>query len=751
MNQSFDKFKIIKNNNMLLDSKHFYKKIKDYVEMYMLYDNTIFSPSLIHNFLYDQINNEGKDVNKIFDEIKVSLNNAFSILMKNIKSNVLKVYRSKYSKYNLNDFINMLDLYIDKLSLLIDTFIIIDANRYVYNSNDNKTKSCWGNSKIFELFINKLCLKLLSDPLIKLMLLHFMNTKDELENKYIYNFYKRINKFIFYYNNINIWFNDLVVQYILDNKPSNEYFYLIDDNQKIISQIYKLSDLINYIGNFKEKFLYIKDNKLYDCIFNEINKEYKILYKYLNNIEIDVNIIYNIIKNNKKLFSIVLNYDKDNFFEFVLLMKKIVIDDFISFCNFIDFLIDTSFIFTYNVENIDNHFVNIDSMLILVNEIFNNVNEDILIKNLLLYLDNFLLNNQYDKKIIINILYFVFIKIKNKDIFIKKYEQCLILRLLNNHEIMLNLNLDNEVNVLKNLLNFKDNNTSRLYCILDDFRNSKFERTMDFLWDFDKKNNTEIMCNIECLIIETSFNKWNINLIDGYLDIDKLIKSELYKKYHWKDDLDCIVFINSYNEYFKNTLLESVETFNKILIWYPHIGKIVCDFNNNEIIMLPIHNIFIKILDYEDNYDNIIDYFLSISSYSYKFLKNILDSLIKSDIYNIVNSKIIPNFDYSGNLDLIKIYYSLSNFELKLEEKVKDELAYDRVMIVSTCINSMLKAKHCINNTYYSISSLENDLIETISHFDINKKILDESLEYMVKRDYIAFNDDKEGITKLLF
>ena len=106
--------------------------------------------------------------------------------------------------------------------------------------------------------------------------------------------------------------------------------------------------------------------------------------------------------------------------------------------------------------------------------------------------------------------------------------------------------------------------------------------------------------------------------------------------------------------------------------------------------MLPIHKIIINYLDKQNDYNKVIDFLKKITTYNNEFLKNILDSLIKSELYYLSNNKIIPNFNYSsGDIDLIKIYYNISEFEVKIQKKIKNELAYDRKMIISSCVNSL--------------------------------------------------------------
>jgi hypothetical protein len=168
--------------------------------------------------------------------------------------------------------------------------------------------------------------------------------------------------------------------------------------------------------------------------------------------------------------------------------------------------------------------------------------------------------------------------------------------------------------------------------------------------------------------------------------------------------------------------------------------------------MLPIHKIIIYYLDKENDYNKVIDFLKKITTYNDEFLKNILDSLIKSELYNLSDNKLIPNFNYSsGDIDLIEIYYNISEFEVKIQKKINNELAYDRKMIISSCVNSLLKKEKYYDDNYLEIELLIKKLSESINLFKLNCDVLNESLKYMESRDFIKFDEDKKSIKKLLF
>ena len=122
------------------------------------------------------------------------------------------------------------------------------------------------------------------------------------------------------------------------------------------------------------------------------------------------------------------------------------------------------------------------------------------------------------------------------------------------------------------------------------------------------------------------------------------------------------------------------------------------------------------------------------------YSKNYIDKVILS----LVNSKLIlcNNNTYSINTDfkqvsknLIEVFYTNKISKIK---NVRRENAIDIKYVLATNINKYLKSRE--NN----LDNIYNYLIKTlnIELFNINKRNISDTLDYMIKQEYIAKNDN---------
>ena len=125
----------------------------------------------------------------------------------------------------------------------------------------------------------------------------------------------------------------------------------------------------------------------------------------------------------------------------------------------------------------------------------------------------------------------------------------------------------------------------------------------------------------------------------------------------------------------------------KYQLWYLHLGKVEMEFNSSKtlvnLVLLPIQALFLDyfaVYNIELRESSIINEFKSITTYNETFLINVLKSLEYSRIIIKTNSKYKINFEYEGanTIDLISIFYNLSEYEIKIE-KEKIKLVHDRI------------------------------------------------------------------------
>ena len=228
-----------------------------------------------------------------------------------------------------------------------------------------------------------------------------------------------------------------------------------------------------------------------------------------------------------------------------------------------------------------------------------------------------------------------------------------------------------------------------------------------------------------------------INSLKNVLSLDKNVLFEyLYNIYSdFSASTKNNININPYywsinNNNYVNTYSNSKYNY----LEYLHFGKTVINFeykdNMINLTMLPIqYEIFAYF-----NKNNVFP--KKLGNYS----KNYIDKVILS----LVNSKLIlcNNNNYSINTDfkqvsknLIEVFYTNKISKIK---NVRRENAIDIKYVLATNINKYLKSReNNLDNIYnYLIKTLNIDL------FNINKKNINDTLDYMIKQEYIAKNDN---------
>ena len=86
------------------------------------------------------------------------------------------------------------------------------------------------------------------------------------------------------------------------------------------------------------------------------------------------------------------------------------------------------------------------------------------------------------------------------------------------------------------------------------------------------------------------------------------------------------------------------------------------------------------------------------------------------------------------DLDLRKSYFNIS--QVLKESIIKDDikLCNDRIDIVKSVINSLLKIKGYYRDNLYDLT------VKSIKLFDLDNDLFDKSIEYLKTRDYITEN-----------
>lgn len=521
---------------------------------------------------------------------------------------------------------------------------------------------------------------------------------------------------------------------------------IIEENN---NKSYPVPENYQQIINFRENLaLYQKVETVYSYLGNDIhiilNSIINILFGTFIEIMKTCSILefYYIINNYKKIFQTIFGHNN------ILIQNKKIKDTFTNqFFIFIEriekekklelkYLIKCFQIICELLSNYGNsyHIINIK-----ISEIFSNQTS----QNYLLNDINININMTKKMNNIHNIIYFCS-NIKDKDIFIEKYNRMLIIRLLHKP----NLSMERYYyNILKSTFNIK-----LLYKtnkILMDVENTLQDRELFIklayvvkkenkqyqdLVDYKYDNIVNIMN-----IITSSYNIWDIKQTEGILD-DVTVTN-------FKDDYIILNMMYIYSKFYELRYENK-----RKLIWYLHFGEILFDFNEIEFKMLPIQFIILehiyKMKKVSKN--DLINLHIFIG-YNEHFKKSIISSLLLGGIIILEESYIKINSDISKiNSDISKIttnyielFFISSSYVDIWNVRNEKELILSREEVLSTCINHIVK-KEPVNKI-----ELMYKIRKSMDLFDFNIEFLDNVINNMIKKDYIKYN--KEKLEKLIW
>lgn len=565
--------------------------------------------------------------------------------------------------------------------------------------------------------------------------------------------------------------------------------YVIMNRKKIIDCIKKkrfsINELQNFINNIKTKFIFIKN---VDKNFNDnINKI--IFNQFIINPNICMLIYKNIIINNTKFIYYLQKILKSNntytpeMLFFVNGFAKYIIEDIMIKINKTNSLLNDYKLVYYYIENnfynfnlyskmlysnqslILHHFKKAvyNELLLKINNELNKYNYMFIVNNMLLF-NNIIKNFKYHniKEIIIlkkKILEYTFGNINFYnipiDIFLKFFIEVSHFIVVNDKDFRLNIIsiflkdnklLEKFINyiVVKiyELINYNNNititikNTKYIDVLLKNISiilNSNELFKIKFMNIFKNINNIYLLNKIikKKYIYNLSNNLTNIllnnkdvlseYLYNIYIDYSASTKNNInINPYYWS--------INN-NNYIQNN---SNSKYN--YLEYLHFGKTTINFeykdNMINLTMLPIQYEIFKYF----NENNIFP--KKLGNYSKDYIDKVILSLVNSKLILYCNNIYNINTDFKQvNKNLIEVFYTNKINKVK---NIKRENAIDIKYVLATNINKYLKSKE--NN----LDNIYNYLIKTlnINLFNINKKNIRDTLDYMIKQEYITKNNN---------
>ena len=236
-----------------------------------------------------------------------------------------------------------------------------------------------------------------------------------------------------------------------------------------------------------------------------------------------------------------------------------------------------------------------------------------------------------------------------------------------------------------------------------------------------KKNNIYNLSNNLTNILLNNKNVLSEYLYNIYIDYSASTKNNInINPYYWS------INNNNYIENYSNSKYNYLE--------YLHFGKTTINFeykdNMINLTMLPIQYEIFKYF----NENNIFP--KKLGNYSKDYIDKVILSLVNSKLILYYNNIYNINTDFKQvNKNLIEVFYTNKINKVK---NIKRENAIDIKYVLATNINKYLKSKE--NN----LDNIYNYLIKTlnINLFNINKKNIRDTLDYMIKQEYITKNNN---------
>jgi hypothetical protein len=683
-----DKFQIIENH---VDSKNIDSKLENYFENY--------------------INNN----------IKITFTNYINMLswFNNINIPKVEVYLTKIltqhlteRRNNMRSFIKKSDFEFEKLNSFILEYIskLQYLDRQIFRDENNKLLNM-GIEKLTQFIIfDSFILNYLEQEItllsnnnlsnIKTLFLTLQNISKTTYDKLLLTFSNIFKKNVIITEKLPIPENIKRINTLNNSiqycKNILKYFNFInmDDTNKLIS---------NSIDVVAENFIIIlKNNSIseIDFVFNNTTIWSDLNTLIFNNMH-DIhynNKGYKIKKTiNKNKFNCVdiINNEIISLFDMVLLAD---INDIFKFFNI--------------YKKLQSSINNIETKTIIITKFAKILSDDNVIDKILSHINMLILYKDINS--VDNILSFMF-NIKNQDVFISKYYQYLIKRLMNyvskNNNILDHINIEDTIyHKLKTIFN-----ENLLYNIFKVIRDTILSYNINAR--FKKLNNTSVLS-----VIITSYNNWDVNQNEGVVSSKILskISNTIMGKYLLQYD-------NFYSEYYG---------FEKILNWFPHFGEVDISYMNQDLKLLPIQFMILEMFDKTNNIklSDIIKSEIFIN-YSNKFISDCINSLVaggllkqNNDMLTLMESGIFKN-------NLIEIFFNISDYSNVWEEKRTIELMHNREDILKTNINSIIKKKSMNKNELFQ------KLKDNIKVFELDMVLFDKTLDSMIKMDYIKLKD----------
>ncbi len=315
--------------------------------------------------------------------------------------------------------------------------------------------------------------------------------------------------------------------------------------------------------------------------------------------------------------------------------------------------------------------------------------------------------------------------VKDKDVFVAKYYQFLIKRLMDTISKFDtktgDLNkfaeyIQCEKNIVEFLkMKFGDKLCYKINKVITDTELS-YDDNLNFV-----KLTTGTFDN-KMTVITTSYSNWDVNQTEGIVTnkiVETIRNTQLGKH------------LRNYQQYY-----ELRYSNKRVINWFPHFGEVSVSYAGTNLIMLPIQFMVMEMFSDTDRVQvSQIQSAKFFANYTEKFRSDIIGSLVASSLFKIQGDFLVlqSSIQSSEKTNLIEIFFTNSDYASIWDQQRREEIVHTREEITTTVINSTLKDR----DRAMEFSELFDVVKNAIGVFELDNDIFTKSVEYMCKQDYI--------------
>ena len=327
--------------------------------------------------------------------------------------------------------------------------------------------------------------------------------------------------------------------------------------------------------------------------------------------------------------------------------------------------------------------------------------------------------------------------VKDKDIFIGKYYQFLIKRLMdtisrfeikeNNKTNKFSDYIECEKSILQFLrMKFGDKLCYKINKVITDT-----ELSYDDNLNFAKL--TAGTFENKMTVITTSYSNWDVNQTEGIITnsiVESIKNTQLGK--HLRN------YLHYYELRYSN---------KRIINWFPHFGEVSIGYAGSNFTMLPVQFMVLEMFNDTDRVPlGQIQTAKFFSNYTEKFRSDIIGSLVASGLFKMQGDTMVLLSSGKFKTNLIEVFFTNSDYASVWEQQRRDEIVHSREEVTNCVINSVLKQ----NERAMGFEELFKCTKDAIGVFELEPSVFTKSVEYMCKQDYIK-QVDSEKYVKLFY